>query len=75
MARTNSSADVQNSARSHAKHFGIPVGAEYLGISERHLRRLIQERRIPHFKIGSRVILSSDDCESFLEKARREALR
>jgi excisionase family DNA binding protein len=39
------------------------------------VRRLIQERRIPHFKVGSRVILSAKDCDEFLETARREARR
>jgi excisionase family DNA binding protein len=46
-----------------------------MGLSERHVRRLVFERRIPHYKVGSRVVLDAEDCEAFLASQRREALR
>jgi excisionase family DNA binding protein len=51
------------------------VAAERLGLSERHVRRLIFERRLAHYKVGSRIVLSAEDCEAFLASQRREAIR
>jgi excisionase family DNA binding protein len=62
-------------ARRHPERFGIPVAAERLGLSERHVRRLIFERRLAHYKVGSRIVLSAEDCEAFLASQRREAIR
>jgi excisionase family DNA binding protein len=62
-------------ARRHPERFGIAVAAERMGLSERHVRRLVFERRIPHYKVGSRVVLDAEDCEAFLASQRREALR
>jgi excisionase family DNA binding protein len=61
--------------RRHPEMFDIPGAAERLGTTPRHIRRLIQERRIPHYKVGSKIVLSADDCDAFLKQARREALR
>lgn len=30
----------------------VPGAADYLGTSERHIRRLVEERRIPFSKLG-----------------------
>jgi excisionase family DNA binding protein len=30
----------------------VPGAADYLGTSERHIRRLVEERRIPFLKLG-----------------------
>jgi excisionase family DNA binding protein len=46
-----------------------------MGLTERHVRRLVFERRIPHFKVGSRIVLDAQDCEAFLAASRREAVR
>jgi excisionase family DNA binding protein len=62
-------------ARRHPERFGIAIAAERMGLSERHVRRLVFERRIPHYKVGSRVVLDAEDCEAFLASQRREALR
>jgi excisionase family DNA binding protein len=68
-------ADINRERRRHPEMFNISVAAERLGTTPRHVRRLIQERRIPHYKVGSKVVLSAEDCDAFLKQARREATR
>ena len=54
----------------------IMQAAAYLGSSERYLRRLIQERRIPFVKLGGtkiRFLLS--DLDRWVESQRVEAKR
>jgi excisionase family DNA binding protein len=57
----------------HRPPLDVPGAAEYLGVGERFVRRLIQERRVPHFKLGSKVRLSPEDLDHLLAQARREA--
>ncbi len=40
--------------------------AEYLGTSERHIRRLVSERRIPHVKLGGLVRFKLDAVDAWL---------
>ena len=49
--------------------------ATYLGTSERHLRRLWQERRLPAIKIGRRVRFALRDLDEFIEANRHPAVR
>jgi len=51
----------------------VPSTAAYLGISERHVRRLVAERRIDFIKIGSRVRFCPDDLDGFLAACRLRA--
>ena len=44
----------------------------YLGTSERHIRRLVSERRIPHTKVGGLVRFSLDDIDQWLAENKRE---
>ncbi|MGA3220816.1 MAG: helix-turn-helix domain-containing protein [Acidimicrobiales bacterium] len=64
-----------HSKRQHPERFDVAGAAEYLGLSERFMRRLIQERRLAHYKINSRVIFDERDLEAFLTASRREAVR
>jgi excisionase family DNA binding protein len=43
-----------------------PDAADYLATSPRHLRRLVQERRIAHVKIGSKVRFSIAALDEFI---------
>ncbi len=53
----------------------VPGAADRLGCSERYLRRLIQERRIPFVKLGgSKIRFSVHELERWLE-AQRVAAR
>jgi|GEM_PF-1767066 len=49
--------------------------ARYLGTSERHLRRLWQERRITAIKVGRRVRFSRPDLEAFIQANRHKTVR
>ncbi len=53
----------------------VPKAAEYLGISQRHIRRLIAEQRVASYRVGGRVLLNPDDLDELFESGRREALR
>ncbi len=45
--------------------------AELLGVSVRHLRRLVQERRIPSLKVGHYVMFDRSEIAAWLEECRR----
>ncbi len=45
--------------------------AELLGVSVRHLRRLVQERRIPFLKVGHYVMFDRSEIAAWLEECRR----
>jgi excisionase family DNA binding protein len=49
--------------------------AEHLGVTERHVRRLIAERRIPFLKWGHLIRFDPDEVASWLENARVPARR
>ena len=40
--------------------------ADYLGTSERHIRRLVAERRIPHHKVGGLVRFRLETVDQWL---------
>ncbi len=45
--------------------------AEYLGVTERHIRRLVHERRIPYVKWGHLVRFDPDEIAAWIDRARR----
>jgi excisionase family DNA binding protein len=49
--------------------------AEVLGVSVRHVRRLVQERRIPFFKWGHLLRFDPDEIESWLQRSHVPAMR
>jgi excisionase family DNA binding protein len=49
--------------------------AERLGITERHVRRLVAERRIPFVKVGRFVRFNPGAVTAWLERATVEAKR
>lgn len=40
--------------------------AEWLGITVRHVRRLVAERRIPYYKVGRLVRFDSEEIKAWL---------
>lgn len=55
---------------------GVAEAAARLGCSERFIRRLVQERRIPFFKVaGSKLRFSVADIEKWLDLQRTDNLR
>lgn len=45
--------------------------AELLAVPERHVRRLVHERRIPYVKWGHLVRFDPDEIAAWLDRARR----
>ncbi len=61
--------------RSEGALMDLAQAASYLGTSERHVRRLWQERRIAVVKVGRRVRFTRADLDAFIERNRHDALR
>lgn len=55
------------------RRLDVVGAASYLGLTERHLRQLVFERRLTHFKLGRRLVFDTDDLDAYLEANRREA--
>jgi excisionase family DNA binding protein len=49
----------------------LPAVAEWLGVNERHVRRLVAERRIPFLKWGRLLRFDPVEVEAWLDDARR----
>jgi excisionase family DNA binding protein len=47
--------------------FTLDETAEYLRTTERHVRRLVEERRLPFVKVGKFVRIRRVDCDAFIE--------
>lgn len=45
--------------------------AEHLGTSQRHIRRLIAERRIPYVKVGRLIRFDPEEIATWLDAGRR----
>ena len=52
----------------------VPEVAERLGTSQRFVRRLIAERRIPYTKLGKHVRIAAVDVDAFIDAGRVEAI-
>ena len=48
----------------------LPTVAEYLGVGERHIRRLVQERRIPFIKWGHPLRFDPDEIDAWVDTKR-----
>jgi excisionase family DNA binding protein len=46
--------------------------ATRLGVSVRYVRRLVEERRVPYFKIGRHLRFDADEVEAWLADTRVE---
>ena len=51
----------------------VPEVADRLGTSQRFVRRLIAERRIPYTKLGKHVRIAEADVEAFIAAGRIDA--
>lgn len=45
----------------------VPEAAEFLGLSERYLWRLIASGEFPHRRVGRRVLITEDDLAEFCD--------
>ena len=48
-----------------------PGVAQYIASSVRHVRRLVAERTIPHYKVGHFVRFDPDEIDEWLHQHRR----
>jgi excisionase family DNA binding protein len=53
----------------------LPAAARRLGVSLYTLRAWIRQRRLPHLKLGMRVLLDPQDLQHFIDTNRVEASR
>ena len=67
MAAT-SNAETRESVR---RIVDVPGIADYLRISLRHVRRLIAERRIPHYKVGHLIRFDLDEIDTWFDATHR----
>lgn len=51
------------------------AAAVYLGTTQRHVRRLVAERRIGHVKVGRLVRFTPDDLATYVLENTRPAVR
>jgi excisionase family DNA binding protein len=49
----------------------LPAVAERLGVNQRHVRRLVAERRIPFIKWGHLLRFDPVEVEDWIDQARR----
>ncbi len=47
--------------------------AQYLGVTERHIRRLVSERRIPHVRWGRLIRFDPRKIDKWIEEAAVDA--
>jgi excisionase family DNA binding protein len=59
-----------NSAAHRRRLLTLKQVAELLNVNERHVRRLVFERRIPYFKWGHLLRFDPVELEQWLEQAR-----
>lgn len=51
----------------------ISDAADRLGVTERYIRRLVSERRVPFYKVGRLIRFQESDLETWLNAGRVEA--
>jgi excisionase family DNA binding protein len=51
----------------------VPGAAQYVETSPRHIRLLIQQRRVPYFKVGGKIRFDLADLDAWLDANRIEA--
>lgn len=59
-------------SRPGTRHPDVRGIADHLAITERHVRRLVLERRIPHRKVGSLLRFEFDEVDAWMDTLRRD---
>lgn len=52
----------------------VPDAAEYLTVSERFIRRMVSEGRVPVVKLGKHVRIRRRDLDAYISASTREAV-
>jgi excisionase family DNA binding protein len=58
--------------RSHEALIDLKEVAARLGVTERFVRRLVFERRIPHLKVGRLLRFAPSELDAWLDDTRRD---
>jgi excisionase family DNA binding protein len=61
--------------RPRSKWLDETQAAVYLNTSQRFVRRLVQERRIPFHRVGKFIRIAPKDLDAFVQAGRIEAQR
>ena len=61
---------MHSETRESRRLMDLPAVAERLGVNERHIRRLVFERRIPHVKWGHLLRFDPAEIDAWLADAR-----
>ncbi len=62
---------MSSAAHSATPLLDVAAVADRLGVSTRHVRRLIFERRIPYIKWGHLVRFDAEEVDAWIDEARR----
>ena len=57
------------------RHLSVAETADYLGTSERFVRRIVAERRVPFYRVGRHLRFRLSDLDEWLASHRVEAFR
>ncbi|WP_246281926.1 helix-turn-helix domain-containing protein [Fodinicola acaciae] len=60
--------------QAYSQMLTVDEAAERMGMSVRHVRRLVSERSIPFYKVGRSVRIASSDVDAYLRALRVETL-
>lgn len=60
---------------SRGRYLTFAQAAGEFPFTEKALRQLVDKRRLPHHKVGRRVLLAAADIEALIEAGRVEAVR
>ena len=52
----------------------VPLAADYLTVTERFIRRLVDEKRVKYFKVGRYLRFDPADLDKFIQAGRVDPL-
>jgi excisionase family DNA binding protein len=53
--------------------FPIPRAAEYLSTTTWAIRRLVWGKKLPHIRLGKRILIDKVDLDAFVQAMKKEA--
>ena len=56
------------------KYLSLPEAAEYLRISDRNLRKLTKNNKIPFYKLEGKILFKIIELDKYIEKNKVESL-
>ena len=56
------------------KYLSLPEAAEYLRISDRNLRKLTKNNKIPFYKLEGKILFKVSELDKYIEKNKVESL-